>query len=1100
MKKNKKTSERSLALRGSLEPRSKVIARQEPLKGSFRCPLSFEQVTSQIKFFEIDSGDMAPFDPPRVKVVGGQSGGQSGGFVLAAQSSYLSGGQSNQSVQAKVMSLSGAAGSQSAPQNGQAGISAMNARLVSGNGAGELQQPARSSMMNVNQSALARIESMSTAGTQPLAYHRPEVTLMQTAQRVHTSQNVPLARSLSTSSATAGYQKATNYRPEAAVTPMQNVTYSSQPASYSSQPMTMLHINENQSPTAAGRAWTTPQANVCDSTSSQSMVTIQKGTSSTSSAATVVKVTPHWMTEQQQQPFESSRQQSSSAPLKSSDVTRPPTPAESMNAYEDLLEAETMHEFDWVELNRVNRYIFGHSQFRPGQRMAIHATLTKRDAFVLMPTGGGKSLCYQLPAVFEQNRLTVVISPLVSLVQDQLANLKVCDVRAAALLGSDRDVDNENAATMSKLYTQGLDFPSLLYVTPEKLAASDALHRVFKMLEERGKLARFVVDEAHCVSQWGHDFRSDYLRLDVLKTEYPRTPIMALTATANRLVMDDTMRLLRLASDCAVVKLSFDRPNLSYEVLKKPGTFEKAVDQLCQVIAGRPKEDSGIVYCLSRADCEKVSKALEDRLGVGRSVYYHAGIEDPNERRLRQDRWAKDEVPIMCATIAFGMGIDKPHVRYVVHFSIPKSLVNFYQESGRAGRDGLQSDCVVMYAYSDKLRIERMIKMEKEGQGGQQPAVPVGPRSAVASTSNAALSIGDRQVHQQLQNLNRMVSFCENVEDCRRKLVLEYFGENFAAEKCNRTCDNCRDNALCELIVKNAVPVANVLCQLVLPNPESSWRMMTESGLVKSTMDEMKSQNWNRDEIVRVLHRLVYEGCVLEVEKANAAGFSTVYLRRGTNVVPAQIELRVRKKLSKAAVVAKNASNEGGNGEWVNAKPRRREKSGATAAAATLTTASGQKKPIVLDLVSSQDDDDDDDVEDDGNPFVDSEPEVCIVPGRDECLKGRLDGQREKRLLAALKAMTKGFVEDDKSSKHWIVYKEATLEEMARRVPTNEKELRDITEVADVKVEKYGARTIATIWKALVEDGGFAILNPREFVMKCDEAGAAPSAKKMKLG
>ena len=418
-----------------------------------------------------------------------------------------------------------------------------------------------------------------------------------------------------------------------------------------------------------------------------------------------------------------------------------------------------------------NRRTFGHRGFRPGQREVVGAAMADRDCFVLMPTGGGKSLCYQLPAWCAPG-LAVIFSPLVSLIQDQVDGMAEAGVGAASL-GSVTG-GGGGADALARLR----DLPAhgdlkVLYLTPEKFARSAAARRALEALRARGLLSRFVVDEAHCVSSWGHDFRPDYLELRRIRREFPSVPIMALTATADARVVADVSATLALRQDAFLWTASFNRPRLRYEV--RPKTSKpKAIEQIAAHVSAHADE-SGLVYCLSRRDCEVVCEALGKQLGARASVaYYHAEL-DADERVRRQRRWSRGEIKLIVATLAFGMGVNKPDVRYVFHFSMPKSLANYYQESGRAGRDGLGALCVLFFAWKDRAIHQAMIKDEKGRRGGA-------PKSKGA-------------VDNELAALRAMTLFAVDRAQCRRKIVLEYFGERGfdPAAGCDRLCDNCAD-------------------------------------------------------------------------------------------------------------------------------------------------------------------------------------------------------------------------------------------------------------------------------------------------------------------
>jgi ATP-dependent DNA helicase RecQ len=387
------------------------------------------------------------------------------------------------------------------------------------------------------------------------------------------------------------------------------------------------------------------------------------------------------------------------------------------------------------------KQFFGFSSFRPLQEEIIRDALAGRDVLALLPTGGGKSLCFQLPAL-TRDGLTVVVSPLISLMKDQVDALQASGV-PATFLNSSLKAD-EARARLRGLHSGEY---RLLYVAPERMMLSGFLSDL-----RTWNVNLLAIDEAHCISEWGHDFRPEYRRLADLRQHFPDVPLMALTATATERVRLDIVKQLRLREPKRYVA-SFNRPNLSYRVLAK----SKAYEQVLYFLNSRANE-SGIVYCQSRRSAESVAERLSDDGVVARP--YHAGLE-AKERTLNQELFLRDEVRVICATIAFGMGINKPNVRFVVHHDLPKNVEGYYQETGRAGRDGLPSECLLLFSAGDAVKYSRFIdEISDEKQR----------RIATAQ-------------------LRQMVDFAESGE-CRRIALLRYFGENFRESNCGG-CDNC---------------------------------------------------------------------------------------------------------------------------------------------------------------------------------------------------------------------------------------------------------------------------------------------------------------------
>ena len=496
---------------------------------------------------------------------------------------------------------------------------------------------------------------------------------------------------------------------------------------------------------------------------------------------------------------------------------------------------------------------FGHDTFRPGQRDVIEHILAGQDAFVLMPTGGGKSLTYQLPALLLPG-LTIVISPLIALMHDQVDRLRANGIAATFMNSS------LNLAELRERERMALNGRAqLLYVAPERLVTGNFLALLDQVNQNVG-LSLVAVDEAHCVSEWGHDFRPEYRQIGVLRERFPHVPMMALTATATARVRKDILSQLGLR-DPLVHIASFNRPNLAYEVRdKRQGAFGELVLLLRELVG-----ESVIIYCQSRKSVEDLSMAL-NQSGI-EALPYHAGLS-AEQRTEHQNRFIRDDVPVLVATIAFGMGIGKPDVRAVIHYDLPRNLEGYYQESGRAGRDGLPARCVIFFSRGDRMKVEYIIGQKTDEQE-------------------------QRIAHQQLQ---QVVAYCES-SVCRRKVLLAYFGETLEDEQCGN-CDNCARPLVLEDRTKDAIRllfcIAKTQQRFGMKHVIDVLRGAQTQKVRDSGHDQLPIYGYGRelsaDEWLRIGRALIHQGLLDEtsdgypVPRLNALSWEVIRKQRTVEI------------------------------------------------------------------------------------------------------------------------------------------------------------------------------------------------------------------------
>jgi ATP-dependent DNA helicase RecQ len=588
---------------------------------------------------------------------------------------------------------------------------------------------------------------------------------------------------------------------------------------------------------------------------------------------------------------------------------------------------------------------FGYDTFRPLQEEIISHAMSGKDALVLMPTGGGKSMCYQIPGIIMPG-VTIVVSPLIALMRDQVEGLVANGVSAAFINSS---ISHEEQAGVERDVQDGKI--KLLYVSPEKLMSSYFLSFLFTL-----DVSLFAIDEAHCISSWGHSFRPEYTRLRILKEKFPTVPIIALTATADKITRRDILGQLNIFKAKTFLS-SFDRPNISLKV--SPG--RKKFDRILHFLKDR-KDQSGIIYCLSRKSTEKVAEKLQSA-GYNAKAY-HAGL-DSHERTNRQDDFIYGRTNIMCATIAFGMGIDKSNVRWVIHYNLPKSLEGYYQEIGRAGRDGLPSDTLLFYSLSDVIMLRKF-----------------------------AEDSGQREI--ELAKLTRMQQYADALI-CRRKILLNYFSEHLE-EHCNN-CDVCHN------------PPEHINGTEIAQKALSAAARMDQKVGINMLIDVLRGSQ---------RHDIVARG--YDTIKTYGAG-------KELSVDEWQHYLLQMLNLGHISIAYDQ-------GNVIHVTPL------------GVSILKGNKHVNFVSLLTAE----------------------KKAQEQDEPVKTRTKKQhREERLFQKLRELRKSLAQQ-KQVPAYIIFNDATLEDMVERMPTNKDEIRQVSGVGEKKFSKYGQLFINEITSFIHEE------------------------------
>ncbi|EGC30587.1 hypothetical protein DICPUDRAFT_157642 [Dictyostelium purpureum] len=440
----------------------------------------------------------------------------------------------------------------------------------------------------------------------------------------------------------------------------------------------------------------------------------------------------------------------------------------SSNAIDGVLEKE--HEWDSL-VDSCNRMVFGNSSFRPLQQQVINSILHGRDTFVSLPTGGGKSLCFQIPSLVDSSGISIVLSPLLSLMQDQVHKLKLLGVPACSINSSNTPLQNRK--TIEQLLDKDNCNISIVYVSPERLSQTEFLE-VLNTLNNQGRIKRLIVDEAHCISEWGHDFRPAYRKISLFRENFPNVPIAAFTATAKPSVESDIKNELKLHNPVTIAS-SFLRTNLLYQIRSKSPDQSRSFADIADYIKMRQSRSCGIIYCATTNDCELLSQYLnEENID---SHFYHGSLKN-SERVEIQKAWTNKSFKIIVTTLAFGMGIDVKDVRFIIHYTMPSSIEAYYQQTGRAGRDGLPSECILYYTSNDYFKISRIIQTQAQ------------PSSSYFYSEEQELVAQKQQMTEnKVELLDSINSFCRNDDVCRRVQLLDYFGE--VSKPCKTNCDIC---------------------------------------------------------------------------------------------------------------------------------------------------------------------------------------------------------------------------------------------------------------------------------------------------------------------